>query len=235
MLNKDEILDLLSKEKDLTAGISANIIHGGVKYVYAENDGVCIITQAGIPMTYAVSDEASHKMFSLLADIECCVCCHRVEVNDLKAKFKNITCNKACWQVLYDKQVSSPEISGLEIKRLPVEDEYIDFVTNTYTLHYGREHIKKTMENAGIYAAYINGEIAGYIGSHEELSIGLLEVMPAYRNSGVGTNLLNFMINKFEKEGLVPYAQIVYGNVKCYNMHVKMGYIINPKLIYWCY
>ena len=49
----------------------------------------------------------------------------------------------------------------------------------------GLEHIRQAI-GAGMLGAFVDGTLAGFAGFHGEGSIGLLEVLPAYRRRGLG-------------------------------------------------
>ena len=53
----------------------------------------------------------------------------------------------------------------------------------------GLEHIRQAI-GAGMLGAFVDGTLAGFAGFHGEGSIGLLEVLPAYRRRGLGEALL---------------------------------------------
>ncbi|MBP5193812.1 MAG: GNAT family N-acetyltransferase, partial [Clostridia bacterium] len=90
-------------------------------------------------------------------------------------------------------------------------------------------------KNLGMYAAYKGENIAGFIGRHEERSIGLMEVLTEYRKMGVATELALFMINRVMDEGEIPYGQVIVDNEKSIAMQKKLGFTFSESHVYWLY
>ena len=82
--------------------------------------------------------------------------------------------------------------------------------------------------------AFFGEALAGFVGQHEEGSMGLLEVLPEYRGRGIGKALLAAAVNWQLERGQVPYSQIVDGNEISYRLHRSMGFSITPQVsVYW--
>lgn len=236
MLDKATIRELFCKEEGHFAGVEHGLSGFG-DLIYAEEDGVLIkFKGTDIYTVYGCDGRSAAKVVSLIPDKPgAVVCSRREEVVAAKERFPFITRSKACWQVRYLSTCGAPVPEDTVVARLEATDENVDFVTSTYSLGYPRKEIERLVGEVGVYGAYTGGKLSGYIGSHDEGTIGLLEVMPEFRRRGLGLYLLDYMVGRFIAEGRVAYSQIVYGNVKSYNMHIKAGFKPAEKLIYWCF
>ena len=119
----------------------------------------------------------------------------------------------------------------------PLGTEWTDFVTKHYSRSGGRsEYCYDRLKSGAMFGAFIDGEIVGFIGQHDENSIGLLEVLPAFSGKGVGKKLEAFMINRILDEGHTPYCHVIVGEEKAYNFHMKKeGVIMSTDKLTWTF
>ena len=94
--------------------------------------------------------------------------------------------------------------------------------------------LSRLMTNYTFYATYTGGEISGYIGRHDEGSIGLLEIFPKFRRMGLGAFLVDYSVKMLTGSGEIAYCNIETTNEKSLKMHLKMGFVPSEKLVYWC-
>lgn len=85
----------------------------------------------------------------------------------------------------------------------------------------------------GMYGAFYKDELCGFIGVHEQESIGILEVHPKWRRKGLAVALEQVMIGKQLERGRLPYGEIVKDNTASIQLQKKAGMITDEKLTYW--
>lgn len=232
MLKKEEIKKIFGEDADHFALINYVINNGG-EILYAETDGVLALYK-GIYALFGTSGQGLTKALSLVENASCFVCSSSEEGDAVLEKFKNIKKKKACYQILYREPFGVEIPEDTIVKELPPTDENIDFVTSTYTLGFAREDIKRLMQDFTFYATYTGGELSGYIGRHDEGSIGLLEIMPKFRRKGLGAFLVDYSVKKVNEQGDIAYCNIEANNEKSLKMHLKMNFIPSNKFVYWC-
>lgn len=113
-------------------------------------------------------------------------------------------------------------VDGRAIRRL--DEGHLDVVTAHY---HGlpRPLVYDHLRRGEMYGGFTqDGELAGFIGEHDEGSIGLLEVLPEHRRQGWAQTLERFMINLHLAQGRMPYCQVVVGNVASHALQAKLGY-----------
>ena len=117
-----------------------------------------------------------------------------------------------------------------DIRRLGME--YAGYIGEKYALggpEYGRERL-----GAGVvYGIFVEGEIAGFIGTHVEGSIGMLYVDEKYRHRGLAADLESFMFNRDLEAGRTPYGQIILGNEASTALQEKIGVYGGDKVLSW--
>lgn len=75
--------------------------------------------------------------------------------------------------------------------------------------------------------------LVGYIGFHEEGSIGMLEVFPEYQRRGIGMALETYIMNLTLERGWIPYGQIIVGNDNSMLLQKKMGLCVSKEQLFW--
>ncbi|MBQ7373502.1 MAG: GNAT family N-acetyltransferase [Clostridia bacterium] len=209
------------------------LLSNGCEILYAETDGV-LCFYYGIHAIFGTSENGLKNCLSLIDNASCVVCSSSEEGDATLEKFKNLSKKKACYQILYEKSFGTTLPDNTVVEVLKPTEENVDFVTKTYTLGFSKDEIKRLMTRFDFYATYTDGEISGYIGRHDEGSIGILEIMPKFRRRGLGAYLVDYSIKKLLEKGEIAYCNIETQNKKSLKMHEKMGYYPSDKLVYWC-
>lgn len=231
MLSINQIRQIFGKDKNHFALADFTLASGG-KILYADPDGL-LIYFCGIYVLFGTSGKGIENALSLVERAECFVCSSDEEGDAVNQKF-GFKMKKPCYQILYEKPFGVEIPCDTVVKTLPPTDENIDLVTSTYTLGFSREDIKRLMTNYTFYATYTGGEISGYIGRHDEGSIGLLEIFPKFRRMGLGAFLVDYSVKMLTGSGEIAYCNIETTNEKSLKMHLKMGFVPSEKLVYWC-
>lgn len=228
-------IQYLSKNKIKHVGMLECIKYDNIDFLYAKEDGVFLYNKNA--KLYMLSTDNEDTCKSAIEQCDNCklIVCHNYHDYLLASeKFGLYGLNK-CHQIVWQSKQKLPLKGVCEIKKLSSDSETVDFVYNNYTLAFDKEHVKYIIDNIGMYGAYYDGKLVGYIGRHEERSLGLLEILPEYRRLGIGTELEFFAMNDLIEKGEVPYGHIIYGNDKSVEMHKKIGYTFYDEPVYWIF
>lgn len=137
-------------------------------------------------------------------------------------------CYQAAWM-----QESPPEVPKSDFTIRPLSVAWAD----TLMMHYGHACEPAYMQGrlaAGVMLGAFSGEaLAGFIGLHEEGSMGMLEVLPAFRRMGLGTLLAAYLSGWLCKQGLTPFSQFTKDNVASRALHEAMGFAISTEQVFW--
>jgi ribosomal protein S18 acetylase RimI-like enzyme len=202
--------------------------------VYAQEDGVLIhLKSADIHMLSAASESSMRKIAGLIKDPSVIL----LHQNYLKDEIMNrfslksaMPCHQAAW--LKNEPVPAPP-SGADIRLLGEAD--LPVVLKHYHPVDGPAYVCERLK-AGMLGIFEGGELAGFIGTHSEGSIGLLEVLPAFRRRGLAILLESAMMRNQQALGCVPYAQIKQGNEASIALHKKLGMEVTEEAsLCWLY
>jgi len=119
---------------------------------------------------------------------------------------------------------------GTEIR--PLDSSYFDFVCAHYHMVEDPTYIHERLEE-GMFGVFVGGEIAGFVGTHEERPMGLLEILPDYRRLGLAYALEAHLINHLLSLGRVPFCQVAVYNEASIRLQEKLGLVLSDQIIYW--
>lgn len=137
-----------------------------------------------------------------------------------------------CRQAAY-LQAAPPAMPHIPYVIRPVAPEDTPQVRALYSHAIGEGYIEGRIAAGELYGAYDAQVLAGFIGLHEEGSMGMLEVAPAYRRQSIGEALMAYLIGALMRDGRVPFSQIEQGNDPSAQLHEKLGFATSDRLVYW--
>lgn len=126
------------------------------------------------------------------------------------------------------------ETKGIDVR--PIGAEYTDFVCAHYDYRALAvpDYIGPRLEEGPAFGVFVKEEIAGFILTHDEGSIGMLHVLPQHRRKGFGEALLAAIAARLIETGRVPYCHIALDNEASLNMHKKLGFLpTHPGTVCW--
>ena len=85
-----------------------------------------------------------------------------------------------------------------------------------------------------MFGAFINNDdLCGFIGTHTEGSMGMLEVLPKYRGKGIGAALQIAATNNALANKRYPYGQVVEDNIASAALQKRLGFELSKNKVYW--
>ncbi|MFA7674002.1 MAG: GNAT family N-acetyltransferase [Clostridia bacterium] len=199
--------------------------------LYADSDGVLIQDQgSGAYMLSVIDESAGRKLVSLIGNADLFTVHQKFLVPIVQDKF-HLDIVKDCVQAVYLDDKLLPVDEKIQIRVLG--PEYVSIVAQNYHCVDDMGYIQDLIDNNEIYGAFIDGSLAGFIGTHKEGTMGLLVVFPQYRLMGVGTALESYMVNLFLSRKQVPFGQVLDGNIKSLALQKKLGFKISEKHLFW--
>ncbi|MCL2344052.1 MAG: GNAT family N-acetyltransferase [Firmicutes bacterium] len=142
---------------------------------------------------------------------------------------------RPCSQVVWTRKDPPPESpSPPPIDIRPLTQEYAETAARRYSLFPDSvDYMRFLIGEGRMFGAFWAEEFCGYIGTHEEGSMGLLEVFPEYQRRGVGSALSRWLIARELALGHIPYGQILEGNFRSEKLWEKLGSAFAPGRIIW--
>lgn len=86
--------------------------------------------------------------------------------------------------------------------------------------------LARALEGGRFLGAFEGGELVGFVGEHEEGSIGMLEVFPGHRKAGWGAALEATKANAFLAAGQAPWTEVYPYNKGSVRLHRRLGFSV---------
>lgn len=205
---------------------------GTAEIVRGDPDGVLLYNpEIECWFISAATPEESEKLLAVPKKLGF-VCAHQAfTMSQLREKY-DFTFFLDCVQTAHFAAAPLPVADVCEFRQMESEDA--EWVNENYrNIPEELDYVRLLLEKGLITGAYVSGRRAGFIGRHSEGSIGLLEVLPAFRRRGIAEALLSDAINHELALGNVPFGQVVWDNGPSLALQKKVGSEISRGHVYW--
>lgn len=225
---KEKALEFLNKDYLLNVDMIECIRRDICRILYASDKAVLIVADSG--WVHMLSCEDRELGLELIKTHQPpWVVLHQMDMREAVAGL-GYRIGDQCWQSAYTKTTPMEETLA-DIRRL--DRRFLKRIADNYELA-DEEEIAALLDAGVIYGAFAGGELAGFIGKHEEGSVGLLFVFPEFRRMGIAEALERNYVNLELAEGNVAYGQIFVGNTPSRQLQEKLGMDFSDKFICWC-
>ena len=227
-------LRFLSRSPLLHADMISALTLGTAEAVSAGETGVLLRFGSGYMMS-AADPATADAMLAGIPKTQLLDAHQKFYVEAARRKF-GLGDGIECRQAAYLKKEPLPAAVSPAVIR-PLDETALPFVLQNYT-HAdinGADYLRGLLRAGNFFGAYVRGKPAGFIGMHEEGSIGLLEVLPEYRRRGIAAALAVFQANRILAQGRVPFSQIEPGNAASFALHRRLGFEISQESVFWLF
>lgn len=114
-----------------------------------------------------------------------------------------------------------------------LDESYVEEVADTYHLLTDRAYILDRLAEQSILGVRQNGKLAGFIGTHAEGAMGLLEIFPSFRRQHLAFDLEGEYINRLCEKGRVPYCNVIVDNKASIALQEKLGLEVVSETADW--
>ena len=206
---------------------------GTAELLYAEEDGVLLCESGGIHMMSAAGPAAAERCFALLSRCAMLVgheLWYKAEAVRRFGLHEEQICYQAAW-LAPEPPAAAP--FGGELRLLG--EEMAQWVYDHYRHPFGGVAYMQGALRRGMLGAFVDGACAGFAGFHEEGSIGMLEVLPAYRRRGVGEALLRGAVRLALERGQYAFGQVFTDNQASLALQRKVGMSVSRERLFWLF
>ena len=109
--------------------------------------------------------------------------------------------------------------------------EHADVILDWYAHadYVERTALVRRLSEGRFFGAFVDEELLGFVGEHEEGSIGMLEVRRRWRRSGWGEALEATKINDCLSRGELPWTEVYPQNKNSLTLQRKLGLTVLPS------
>ena len=229
-IQKEQIIRYLTKHKRNNIHMIESLARGKAELLYAEGENILIYNEeCRLCMITAKDKEAGEQMLAMAPAKTRLFITNQEFMNELVCRHFSFVVYHECYQVLYTKKEALPvrhkDIRLLTLEHLPYVNEHYDMGDE--------KHLRKLIEAKLMYGVFVDGSLAGFMGMHEDGSMGLLYVDKAYRRQHLGESLVCYCTNRMIEQGFIPYAHILADNRASLALQESLGYYVAEKTVFW--
>ena len=176
---------------------------------------------------YAGSAEAAEQVIPRLGQVH--VVCAETEAIADRLAARGFQKHTPC--VTWHRPAGSPiPLPPGDVR--PLTDAHLGTVLAHYA-HVSAEEARDLIADKALLGAFDNGQLAGFIGYHREGSVGMLEILPAFRRRGLGYLLEAAAINRQIARGLPAYCHVFIDNLASQGLQKKLGLVASQTRCVW--
>lgn len=229
---KESAVRWLSKNALLHMDMLESIAGGNADLLYVSENGVLLLqTTSGAYMMSAQDEGTAEAMLAKISDVSLFVAHQDFYISAVQEKY-SLPRRMECFQAAYLKNESFPDMRvSASIRTL--DESFLPFLMRHYTHADNPEYLHGRLKSGSVFGAFLGDDLAGFIGMHEEGSMGMLEVLPQYRRRGIGAALETYLCSRILSKGRIPFAQIETANQVSLALHQKLNFSISSQTLSW--
>lgn len=135
-----------------------------------------------------------------------------------------------CFNVYYPKK--TPPECPANLRFESMGDEMLDAVCARYQL-LTREQVRAHLEEKTLFGGWLRDKWVGFIGIHDERSMGMLYIEPEFRRQGMGFCMEALLIRHMLSMGERVYAQVFCDNTASLRLQKKLGMVQSENTNSW--
>ena len=231
-MNEQVALDYLH-DKVFYAVMIDSLQRGVSTVLNASPHGVLLRSKrADVCMLSATNEESVHTM---LADLEPDRCrlmvVHEPFAIPIVEQKYNLPRHVKCLSSAYLGS-GLPLIDRPDLRIEQLDTTWTQWVCDHYEMD-TPSYVKGRVEDGEVWGVFRDEKILGFIGLHEEGSMGMLVILEEYRRQGLAEYLMTFLTNSLLAQGRIPHDHIIVGNDASERLQRKMGFEISSHNLWW--
>lgn len=227
----ESAMDFLQRKPVHYGDMIASLAMGQGEVLLANEAGVLVFDSSAQLHLLTVEKSGAKQAFIEKMKDAALVAVHQADLLVPIAQRFGLRPTMRCYQGVWTKG-EGPSASPSNLDIIPLAPEMAEKIRDLYSHDIGLNYIRGRLEKKELFGGFCDGVLAGFIGLHEEGSMGMLEVLPAFRGLGYGQQLLAWLCKRQLALGRIPFSQFTEENIPSYKLHERMGFSISSELVY---
>ena len=228
-----EALEYLQKDLLHNIGMIGPIKRGTAQILHVCDDGVMLRDRVSDAVMLSVSAyETGAMLLEQIPSAKLYLVHQGFMLDDLKAKVRLSDAHED-FTAVYLRGEPLPVRSDMSI--VPLDVSALDLVQRNYGVKVGADYLRGRLEASALFGAFVEGELVGFGGEHEEGSLGMLVILEPYRRMGYAASLVGFGVNRQLERKLTPFSCIGVDNAASIEMHKKLGFTVSSERVWWIF
>ena len=188
--------------------------------------------RSGVTMLSAADEPSARQLLYCVPDLRL-LTCTLPELAPVLARLYGLHGADPCWQFVYDAPEPPAIPSGVTLDAASEAD--VRQLAGIYRLG-GEDDIAEARARGELFTGHdSSGNTVGFIGVHSEGSMGMLEILPAFRRHGYGAALETLLIRERLQGGHLPYCHVLLHNQASYRLQQKLGLRLAARKTIWLF
>ena len=236
---KQQLIGRLSGQKRNNIHMMESLARGRADILYTDyrsKETAVLLYDRGcrIAMMTALDQETGGKLADLLPAETEMVLVSEAFVRDILLKRQYAVFGEFS-QMLYTRRETLP-VRHKDIRLLSMDD--FPYVCKWYgdgTQGPGTDggYVRERISAGAMYGAFLDGRQVGFVGMHDEGSLGMLFVEEPFRGRGIGASLEAYAVNRMLERGWTPYGHVAVGNASSARLQERLGFYKAEKSFWW--
>ena len=230
---KQKLLKALSKDKRNMIPIMESLSRGQGEILYQKDGDVVVYAPFSEVCMLALSNPANcERVYQSAVKHPAWYLVFSREMKDYLLQQGHALWGE-CFQYLYTLRQTMP-VAYKQIRSLTIED--LPYVN----AHYGQdgeeeEYLAERILSGAMYGAYDEQGLIGFIGCHNDGSMGFLFVEEPHRGKGIAVSLESFLINRQLERGYIPYCHVRKENTASLHLQEKLDLYRAGRPVWWVF
>jgi len=208
------------------------LVTRGESILAAGPTGVLVQNWDGTYMMASADEQSARNLLDLIDPDHCdCIVVHEDSTVGLVEQRFGFDRHTRCIASAY-YGAPLPQSSRTDLSVQPLTPQWVDLVSANYHLD-GPDYIRTRIDAGEMWGAFRDNNLLGFIGLHEEGSMGMLDVFDQYRRHGIAEYLMIDLANRMLAQGHTPHDHIIVGNLASESLQRKLGFSISTRTLTW--
>ena len=223
-------LAFLNEKPLLRAAALTAFDRGDADIIRQEEDGL-LLRARSFPLVILCAD-SDRTALELLEALPACQLMQneRTELDEAISARYGFSWKTPVNNAVYEKKSPVAVDPGFEVRPLSMAD--YPLVRAHYSL-IGDEALARHMARGDLLGGYAGDEMVGFIGRHDEGSLGMLYIFPRFRRRGYAWQLEGSLINRVLAGGERIFCQVILGNEASLALQRKLGMTVCGDVVSW--
>ncbi len=225
----------LERDKALYANLLEATRRGSAQVSWAGEEGILLYEEGcGAWMMSAADQQTADQLLARVPAGCDLFVGHEMFYREAVEDKLGLPARQICYSAFYPgtQPLDIPPFGG-EIRRLG--PEWGAWLAEHYENDFGGAAYMAGVLRRGVLGLFLDGEPAGFVGFHEEGSIGMLEVLPPFRRRGLGEVLQRGAVNLALERGQLPFGQVFVENAASLALQRRVGMELSQTKMFWAF
>ena len=133
-------------------------------------------------------------------------------------------------KLILPKDVTFPSEPRTRISPLSLEDVPHIYESSFYKALTSPDYIRERIQRGPSAGVYESGELVAWVMTHDDASIGVMNVLEPYRRKRYAYDLTVYLIRQIRARGKIPYVHVEETNLTSLDLAHKVGFREDRRL-----